>query len=181
MKGQVHQKKSPFDSAVTEKRPRDLKSNILVDTSEDYRSFVFSIHPEHGLLLLKSREKKRKGSYWEIPGGHLEDEDFEAAAAIVSDTEASQLQMAGKIGARRELMEECGFDIGDDLSRLELAVFASDEEQTNSLASLHNLYKGRLFYFLRLEDSDFLSDGEGGVAPSSSEGSNLRVSWHVSY
>ena len=154
---------------------RSLAQESLVDTSADYRAFLFAIHPDHGLLLLKSREKHKKGSYWEVPGGHLDDPDYEGAIAL--DTEATQLQLAGRIAIGRELWEETGMDLRNDLSRFELAVLGNDDKKSSSpLAELPNLRKSRLYYFLRLSDSDFVSEDDGGVAPRGTEGSSLRVS-----
>jgi 8-oxo-dGTP pyrophosphatase MutT (NUDIX family) len=144
---------------------------VLVDTSTEYRAFLFAVHPQHGFLLLKCRDKKNKGSYWEIPGGHLDDEDFEQAADQVF-VKPQQLDLAGKIGVARELFEESGIDIRGEVERLESAVLGSSENNSGAYASLQHLYKDRLFYFLRLEDTDFLP---AGVVASGSEGLDLQV------
>lgn len=44
--------------------------------SEDYRSFVFVIHDNYGLLLLHCTRKKRKPPHWQLPGGHVDDFEF---------------------------------------------------------------------------------------------------------
>lgn len=152
-----------------ERRRRTGK--ILVDTEEDYRAFLFAIHPDHGLLVVKSRVKPSKGSYWQVPGGHLDDSDYEWAADSIH-RKAEQLQFAGQIGVTRELYEETGIDIRQDLSRLELAELGGKKNDAG-LKSLQNLYKERLFYFLRLKDADFPSSG---VKPRGVEGSDLHVS-----
>ncbi|GKY91193.1 hypothetical protein MPSEU_000092000 [Mayamaea pseudoterrestris] len=154
---------------------RQLATEILVDVSEDYRSFIFAVHPVYGLMLLKSRDKKKKGSYWEVPGGHLDDEDYQAAAAQVGSDKAMQLQLAGKIGASREFKEETGINIRDSLSRFEPAVLQEKiRTESGRLAVLSNLYKGRLFYFVRLFDTDFVSAMEG-VGPNGAEDSGVQI------
>ena len=56
----------------------------MADTNDDdYRAFLFAIHPSHGMLLLYCTRKKKKGPHYQVPGGHVDVEDFEAACKIV--------------------------------------------------------------------------------------------------
>jgi 8-oxo-dGTP pyrophosphatase MutT (NUDIX family) len=43
----------------------------------DYRGFVFAIHEAHGLLLLHCTRKPKKGPHYQLPGGHVDDYEFE--------------------------------------------------------------------------------------------------------
>jgi hypothetical protein len=45
----------------------------------DYRGFVFAVHPKHGLLLLHCTRKPKKGPHYQLPGGHVDDFEFEAS------------------------------------------------------------------------------------------------------
>ena len=38
------------------------------------RSFIFAIHPTHGLLLLRAY-KKKKGTHHQLPGGRVDAEE----------------------------------------------------------------------------------------------------------
>jgi 8-oxo-dGTP pyrophosphatase MutT (NUDIX family) len=50
---------------------------ILVDyKSEDYRGFIFVVHEHHGLMLLRCTRKKSKPPHWQLPGGHVDEEEF---------------------------------------------------------------------------------------------------------
>ena len=61
------------------------------------RSFIFAIHPTHGLLLLRAY-KKKKGTHHQLPGGRV-------------DTEELEFEDAHRRAAVRELREETGIDI----------------------------------------------------------------------
>ena len=43
----------------------------------DYRGFVFVVHEKHGLLLLHCTRKPKKGPHYQLPGGHVDDFEFE--------------------------------------------------------------------------------------------------------
>ena len=78
------------------------------------------------------------------------------------------LNLAGQIGAARELHEETGIDARKDLDRLEpVRLRASDNGDRDS--ELENELKGRLFFRLTLADSDFIPGGNytamNGVSP----------------
>ena len=61
------------------------------------RSFIFAIHPTHGLLLLRAY-KKKKGTHHQVPGGRV-------------DAEELQYEDAHRRAAARELREETGIDV----------------------------------------------------------------------
>ena len=61
------------------------------------RSFIFAIHPTHGLLLLRAY-KKKKGTHHQVPGGRV-------------DAEELQYEDAHRRAAARELREETGIAI----------------------------------------------------------------------
>ena len=61
------------------------------------RSFIFAIHPTHGLLLLRAY-KKKKGTHHQLPGGRV-------------DAEELAFEDAHRRAAARELREETGIAI----------------------------------------------------------------------
>ena len=61
------------------------------------RSFIFAIHPKHGLLLLRAY-KKKKGVHHQLPGGRVDAEELE-------------YEDAHRRAAARELREETGIDV----------------------------------------------------------------------
>ena len=71
------------------RKTNDTRMTSLIDyTSVDYRGFVFVVHEEHGLLLLHCTRKLKKGPHWQVPGGHVDKEEFERAGKLaLSETE----------------------------------------------------------------------------------------------
>ena len=61
------------------------------------RSFIFAIHPTHGLLLLRAY-KKKKGTHHQLPGGRVDADELE-------------YEDAHRRAAARELREETGIDV----------------------------------------------------------------------
>lgn len=94
----------------------------------------------------------------------------------MSDDRNTQLILACKMGAARELYEETGMDLRDDLTRFEPAALrtANTRSKKHGVEVLTNEYKKRLFYFLSVTDNDFPTDG--GKHPMGKDGKNLRVS-----
>jgi len=138
----------------------------------DYRAFVFASHPAYGMILLHCTRKKRKPPHFQCPGGHVDQEDFVQASGLLGQnldrTSPELLNLAGQIGAARELHEETGIDARKDLDRLEpVRLRASDNGDRDS--ELENELKGRLFFRLTLADSDFIPGGNytamNGVSP----------------
>ena len=97
------------------------------------RSFIFAIHPTHGLLLLRAY-KKKKGVHHQLPGGRVDAEELERDDAH---------RPAHRRAAVRELREETGIDV--PLTRLKVA---TDREG----AVVRR--KNREYFLLELRDAD---------------------------
>ena len=61
------------------------------------RSFIFAIHPKHGLLLLRAY-KKKKGVHHQLPGGRV---DAEELAFEDAHRRAAARELRGVAGHRR--------------------------------------------------------------------------------
>lgn len=145
-----------------------IMSDLNVDyTTEDYRAFLFAQHPIHGLLLLYCSRKKNKSPHFQAPGGHVDKEDFDEALIRLQDTTASRsvdessshplLTLACKIGAARELYEETGIDLRNDLARLQ-PVQLQKVKKDGSVTTTYVL-KQRLFFKICFTDADFVTEG----------------------
>lgn len=134
-------------------------------SSADYRGFVFAIHPDHGTLLLHCTRKKKKPHHFQLPGGHIDAFEFEAAAKATNNP-MEQLMLAGRMGTARELFEETGMDLRNSLNRLQPSRLYSKVKNDK----LMNEYKSRLFYTVNLTDDDFLN----GASMSVSEAAFLQ-------
>lgn len=142
----------------------------------DYRAFLVAVHEKHGILLLHCTRKKSKGPHWQLPGGHVDDFEFNEAGEsklphfiiikslskkeilpmqFVLANEASessqQLVIAAKKGAVRELFEETGLDLRSQLTRV----------KPLRLNDRSNIHKNRLFFVVTIHDTDF----NGNVKP----------------
>lgn len=137
---------------------------------KDFRGFLFVVHETHGLLLLYCTRKKNKGPHFQLPGGHVDEEEFLEAARETSDPN-EQLLLAAKAGAARELYEETGIDLLRQLDRLQ-------PSPLQSTADMPNLYKDRLFYYVLVTDADFPKEG---VTPMGTLGKNLRLKLSVEH
>jgi 8-oxo-dGTP pyrophosphatase MutT (NUDIX family) len=49
------------------------------------RAFLFLVHRNHGLLLLYTTRKKSKAQHYQVPGGHVDQEDIDTAGVFVID------------------------------------------------------------------------------------------------
>ena len=95
------------------------------------RAVVIPIHSIHGILLLHCTRKRKKGPHYQLPGGHMDDADLTSALEHTKLSPCSpkpqwggadaSLRMALRICAAREMYEETGIDVRDQLERLELA------------------------------------------------------------
>lgn len=165
---------SPSPASTTQPVAKDT-GKVLVDyKTQDYRGFIFVVHEEHGMVLLKCTRKKSKGPHFQVPGGHVDEPEFLEAAQKFNDR-SSQLLQACRSGAARELYEETGMDVRQRLERLEMADVMESGNET-----LKNEYKHRLFFYLWVNDEDFLQNG-GGVAPLGAEGAHLRLKLSVEH
>jgi len=45
----------------------------------DYRAFIFAILDDWGMLLLHCTRKPKKGPHYQLPGGHVDAEEFHSA------------------------------------------------------------------------------------------------------
>ena len=108
------------------------------DSALDYhdsKSFVICHHPRYGYLILYSY-KMRKGKHGQLPGGRVDDRELLRHGVTA----------APMIAAARELFEETGIDVRENLVRLKPVQFP---DGSRSL-------KGRHFFRLGLSDSDGL-------------------------
>jgi 8-oxo-dGTP pyrophosphatase MutT (NUDIX family) len=159
--------------------------------SVDYRGFVFVVHKTYGLMLLHCTRKKKKGPHFQLPGGHIDEPEFFAAAEESRDGQ-TQLLLASRAGAARELYEETGMDVRYQLDRMEPAALRDEGEvDKHGKPLLQNELKHRLYFFLPVTDDDFWSSDKGDSdagkmhpmgAALGCEGSQLMVSrWMVSF
>ena len=131
-------------------------------TADDYRAFLFAQHPIHGMLLLYCSRKKKKPPHFQAPGGHVDNEDFESALSRLKKINAYNncshplLVLACKIGAARELYEETGIDIRNDLDRLHPVKI---REKDNGVFTKSHVLKHRLFFKICFGDEDFVTEG----------------------
>jgi len=56
-----------------------MAASALDYRNADYRGFVFAVHEQHGLMLLHCTRKAKKGPHFQLPGGHVDDFEFEEA------------------------------------------------------------------------------------------------------
>lgn len=78
--------------------PRNSKENrphpsTMASAEDDYKAFILPIHPDHGILLLYCTRKKSKGPHHQLPGGHVDKEDFEEAGKISHDESLCTFRM----------------------------------------------------------------------------------------
>jgi 8-oxo-dGTP pyrophosphatase MutT (NUDIX family) len=164
---------SPSPASTENPVKSSKKSKVLVDyKANDFRGFIFVVHPAYGLLLLQCTRKKNKPLHWQLPGGHIDDPEFEEAARQSSDKN-TQLLIAGKIGAARELFEETGIDVRSKLDRLAPASLRTEAKVKHGVEILKNEYNHRLFYLLSVTDDDFATKGEIAFG---THGKHLKVS-----
>jgi 8-oxo-dGTP pyrophosphatase MutT (NUDIX family) len=142
--------------AKSPKRRRRAKDGELdSDDSDDPRAvtkaFVVAKHPRFGYLVLKAF-KESKGLHGQLPGGKVEPGDPSPAHALA-----------------REILEETGLDLEQELSRLRRCTFQNGSTEL----------KRRAYFRLELRDSDGL---RGSRAPDTGEDFRLELSSeHVGY
>lgn len=60
--------------------------SCLIDyKAKDYRAFVFVLHEDYGILLLRCTRKKTKPDHWQVPGGHIDEAEFQQAGRRYQD------------------------------------------------------------------------------------------------
>jgi len=54
----------------------------MMSTSKDtdYRAFIFCILDDWGMLLLCCTRKPKKGPHFQLPGGHIDEEELNMAS-----------------------------------------------------------------------------------------------------
>ena len=68
-------------SIVSQMSTTTTSNQVLVDfKKDDYRGFLLVQHEEHGLMLLRCTRKKNKPPHWQLPGGHVDEFEFQEAA-----------------------------------------------------------------------------------------------------
>lgn len=146
---QRYRKQQQQHSGNTNKTTSPLPSPPLFDAIHatinydenaiDYRAFALLIHPNHGAILLHCTRKKKKPPHYQLPGGHVDQEEFQKAAAAVvvgrndkndnndntDDTKRrpfaitqQQLYLAARMACAREIYEETSIDLRNSLDRL---------------------------------------------------------------
>jgi len=170
--------------------------DILPHRQKDFRAFVFAVHPNYGMLLLHCTRKPKKGHHFQLPGGHLDDSEFESAATHTPPFSASStppsssaatfapreqyailLLLASKIGAARELYEETGINLLSQLDRFEPTPL---RRRTEEMAEVEFCsVKDRCYFSLVLTDNDFPKESDHpGVllhSPLDDNGNHLKL------
>ena len=131
-----------------------------LSAKHDYRGFCLLIHPDHGLLMLQcSKPKPNKPSpHLQLPGGHIDNEDFDQFSTISNIKE--RIYMASKIGCAREVYEETGIELRQNLDRLLPIRLFSSSNKSKLSNRFQNEHKHRLFFLVLVSDSDFPSSNE---------------------
>jgi 8-oxo-dGTP pyrophosphatase MutT (NUDIX family) len=126
--------------------------------SHDYRAFCLLIHPTHGAILLHCTRKKKKPPHYQLPGGHVDQEEFEA---VLKGNKATcctpqQLFLASRAACAREIYEETSIDLRDskNIDRLLPLIL---HNATDKKSQLCNEFKDRLFFVAQVSDDDFSS------------------------
>ena len=146
--------------------------------SSPLKAFVTVVHQDHGILLLRCTRKKKKGDHYQLPGGRVDKEEVEGMMANFesgdNDTDnfvrsrEGALLAACQMGCARELWEETGIDVRgpEEINRLKPMRLLVEEERllgdddsknknkdTTPIVVIE--YKNRVFFNLRVTDSDF--------------------------
>ena len=171
LNNQEQQLSSSVPSTVSATSTDDDNSTLEGETPQkqrrnkrdkDYRGFAFCIHPKYGMLLLHCTRKKKKGPHYQVPGGHVDDNEFQKYAST-SRSWKQQRYYAARAGCLRELYEETGINIQDPERLLPLALneststYDKDDKKKNK-ELLINEYKHRLFFVVTVTDQDFYQE-----------------------
>mmetsp|Transcript_14273 Transcript_14273/g.16872 ORF Transcript_14273/g.16872 Transcript_14273/m.16872 type:complete len:220 (-) Transcript_14273:526-1185(-) len=169
--------------------------DISSQRQKDFRAFVFAVHLDYGMLLLHCTRKPKKGHHFQLPGGHLDDSDFESAATHTPPCSTSTppsssaetidprkqydiiLLLASKIGAARELYEETGINLLSQLDRFEPNPVRQQTEEMSEVEFCS--VKDRCYFNLVLTDNDFPKESDHpGVlldSPLDDNGNHLKL------
>jgi hypothetical protein len=104
---------SPSPASTEESVKTPKKSKVLVDyKANDFRGFIFVVHSSYGLMLLQCTRKKNKPLHWQLPGGHIDDPEFEEAARRVV------IRKPNSIAENRSARERRNIDVRKKFDRL---------------------------------------------------------------
>jgi len=153
----------------------EIKPQSTFDFKDtDYRSFIFVIHEDFGLMMLYCTHKRQKGPHFQLPGGHVDEAEFistcksrfgsvvkkykylTSAYALARKNFSNpkeHLLFAAKKAAARELFEETGLDFRNELARLEPAHLAAKPHKPSLLT---NEFHHRIFFVIHVDDHDFV-------------------------
>ncbi|KAL3769022.1 hypothetical protein ACHAWO_006788 [Cyclotella atomus] len=139
---------------------------------DDYKAFILPIS-KHGILLLYCTRKNSKGPHHQLPGGHVDTEDFDQAAKMNPNAIGTDhLLQACKIGAARELFEETGMDLRSTIDRLvPIQVRQSSDDEGKLLCQ----FKKRIFFSVEVSEYDFFTKGAGFVKAMNKNLSHLKL------
>lgn len=152
--------------------------------NEKYQGMVFVVHRTRGMLLFShyhdsSKEKPTTSGSTRIPGGSVSEEEFLTAAKQTGYAKM-QLQLAAREAAARQLFESTGIDMRKHLDRLTPAVLQMNPPvDAKGSQYLKNEHQGNLYYFLQIDDNDFINEETGCssevTTPSGEIGSPLKL------
>jgi 8-oxo-dGTP pyrophosphatase MutT (NUDIX family) len=162
----------------------DQDTDMAPSAADDYKAFILPVS-NNGILLLYCTRKKSKGPHHQLPGGHVDSEDFDEAGELfcrfilyilsrtyIQDmltvtfrnvsvkvnpnlTGKDHLLQACKIGAARELFEETGMDLRSTLDRLVPVQVRQSNDDEEE--KLPCQYKNRIFFTVEISDQDFFT------------------------
>jgi hypothetical protein len=64
-----------------------------------YRGFIFVVHPLYGLLMLHCTRKLHKQSHFQIPGGHIDEIDYNHASTTAASSADNVTTTAGMLAS----------------------------------------------------------------------------------
>jgi 8-oxo-dGTP pyrophosphatase MutT (NUDIX family) len=133
----------------------------------DYTAMVFVVHRTRGMLLLHIKASGGPTQKCQIPGGLVLEDEFLKAAKQSGDSQV-QLQIAAREAAARQLYEKTGLDIRHDVDRFKPAILRLNPPVgPKGVQYLKNEYKSKLYYFLQVDEDDFISPcAVGELEPS---------------
>lgn len=145
----------PLD--ISKRHPLEFDSQARFDFSaRDYRAFCLLLHRKHGALLLHCTRKKKKPPHYQLPGGHIDQDDFRQITKNLSCVVTQQqLYYAARLGCAREIYEETTLDFRNRLEELHPMILYGREQRESDDAILINEYKSRLFFLCEVFDDDF--------------------------
>jgi 8-oxo-dGTP pyrophosphatase MutT (NUDIX family) len=125
----------------------------------DYTAMVFVVHRTRGMLLLHVKDVQDNKSK-EVPGGIVQENEF-LEAAQKSGSGSVQLQIAAREAAARQLFENTGLDIRNHVHRFKPAILRLNPPvDARGVQYLKNEYNNRLYYFLQVDEDDFVTISE---------------------